>query len=151
LQAKQHMKYIFSLILLFSLSSVSAQTLKQKIENAYSRFENDPQMKYAISSISVLNAETGIVVYAKNQNIGLASASTLKTITAATAYHLLGKDFVWETSLGYNGTISPNGTLTGDVIITGVGDPSLGSDRFDQTRSELILNKWTEAVARTGI
>lgn len=151
MQARQHMKYIFSLILLFSLSSVSAQTLKQKIENAYSRFENDSQMKYAISSISVLNAETGTVVYAKNQNIGLASASTLKTITAATAYHFLGKDFVWETSLGYHGTISPNGTLTGDLIITGVGDPSLGSDRYDQSRSELILNKWTEAIARTGI
>ena len=145
------MKYIFSLFLLLSLSSVSAQTLKQKIENAYSRFENDPQMKYGTSSISVLNAETGTVVYAKNENIGLASASTLKTITAATAYHLLGKDFVWETSLGYNGTISPNGTLSGDVIITGVGDPSLGSDRYDQTKSELILTKWAEAIARSGI
>jgi D-alanyl-D-alanine carboxypeptidase/D-alanyl-D-alanine-endopeptidase (penicillin-binding protein 4) len=145
------MKNIFSFFLLFSVSSLSAQSLKQKIESSYSRFENDLQMKYGTSSICVLNAETGAVVYAKNENIGLASASTLKTITAATAYHLLGKDFVWETSLGYNGTISSNGTLNGDVIITGAGDPSLGSDRYDQTRPELILKKWTEAIARSGI
>ena len=118
---------------------------------AYSRFENDSQMKFGISSISILNAETGAIVYAKNENVGLASASTLKTITAATAYHLLGKDFVWETSLGYNGTISSNGTLNGDVVVTGAGDPSLGSDRYDQTRPELILKKWTEAIARSGI
>jgi len=145
------MKNIFSFLLLLSVSSLSAQSLKQKIESSYSRFENDPQMKYGISSICVLNAETGTVVYAKNENSGLASASTLKTITAATAYHLLGKDFVWETSLGYNGTISLNGTLNGDVIITGGGDPTLGSDRYDQTRPELILKKWAEAIARSGI
>jgi D-alanyl-D-alanine carboxypeptidase/D-alanyl-D-alanine-endopeptidase (penicillin-binding protein 4) len=145
------MKNIFSFWLLLFVSSLSAQSLKQKIEIAYSRFENDSQMKFGISSISILNAETGALVYAKNENVGLASASTLKTITAATAYHLLGKDFVWETSLGYNGTISSNGTLNGDVIITGAGDPSLGSDRYDQTRPELILKKWTEAIARSGI
>ena len=145
------MKNIFSFFLLLFVSSLSAQSLKQKIEMAYSRFENDSQMKFGISSISILNAETGAIVYAKNENVGLASASTLKTITAATAYHLLGKDFVWETSLGYNGTISSNGTLNGDVIITGAGDPSLGSDRYDQTRPELILKKWTEAIARSGI
>ena len=145
------MKNIFSFFLLLFVSSLSAQSLKQKIEMAYSRFENDPQMKFGISSISILNAETGAIVYAKNENVGLASASTLKTITAATAYHLLGKDFIWETSLGYNGTISSNGTLNGDVVITGAGDPSLGSDRYDQTRSELILKKWTEAIARSGI
>ena len=145
------MKNIFSVLLLFFVSSLSAQSLKQKIEMAYSRFENDSQMKFGISSISILNAETGAIVYAKNENVGLASASTLKTITAATAYHLLGKDFVWETSLGYNGTISSNGTLNGDVIITGAGDPSLGSDRYDQTRPELILKRWAEAIARSGI
>ena len=145
------MKNIFSFFLLLFVSSLSAQSLKQKIEMAYSRFENDSQMKFGISSISILNAETGAIVYAKNENVGLASASTLKTITAATAYHLLGKDFIWETSLGYNGTISSNGKLNGDVVITGAGDPSLGSDRYDQTRSELILKKWTEAIARSGI
>lgn len=145
------MKNIFSFFLLLIVSSLSAQSLKQKIEMAYSRFENDSQMKFGTSSISILNAETGAIVYAKNENVGLASASTLKTITAATAYHLLGKDFVWETSLGYNGTISSNGTLNGDVIITGAGDPSLGSDRYDQTRPELILRRWAEAIARSGI
>ena len=79
------MKNIFSFFLLLFVSSLSAQSLKQKIEMAYSHFENDSQMKFGISSISVLNAETGAIVYAKNENVGLASASTLKTITAATA------------------------------------------------------------------
>ena len=145
------MKNFLFLILVFSISSVYAQGLKQKIENAYKTFESDPQMKYASGSLSVLNAETGAVIYSANGNTGLASASTLKTITSATAYHILGKDFTWETTLGYSGSISASGTLNGDIIITGGGDPALGSDRYDQSRSELILKKWADALQRTGI
>lgn len=145
------MKNFLFLILVFSISSAHAQGLKQKIENAYKTFESDPQMKYASSSLSVLNAESGDVIYSANGNTGLASASTLKTITSASAYHILGKDFTWETTLGYSGSISANGTLNGDIIITGGGDPSLGSDRYDQSRSDLILRKWVDALTRTGI
>jgi len=145
------MKNFLFLILVFSIPSAYAQGLKQKIENAYKTFESDPQLKYASSSLSVLNAETGDVIYSANGNTGLASASTLKTITSASAYHILGKDFTWETTLGYSGSISANGTLNGDIIITGGGDPALGSDRYDQSRSELILNKWADALQRTGI
>ncbi len=146
-----NMKNFLFLILIFSIPSVCAQSLKLKIENAYKIFESDPQMKYASSSLSVLNAETGDVIYSANGNTGLASASTLKTITSATAYYILGKDFTWETTLGYSGSISTNGTLNGDIIITGGGDPSLGSDRYEQSRSELILKKWADALARAGI
>jgi len=145
------MKNFLFLILIFSIPSLYAQSLKQKVENAYKTFESDPQMKYASSSLSVLNAETAAVIYSANGNTGLASASTLKTITSASAFHILGKDFTWETTLGYSGSISANGTLNGDIIITGGGDPSLGSERFDQSRSELILKKWADALAKAGI
>jgi len=144
-------KTLFFIILFLSGSSICAQSMKQKIESAFEAFESDSQMKFASSSLSVLNAETGAVIYSVNGNEGLASASTLKAITSATAYYLLGKDFTWETTLGYSGSISANGTLNGDLFITGGGDPSLGSDRFGQSTSELILQKWTDALIRSGI
>lgn len=145
------MKKFLFFVLVFSIASAYSQSLKQKIENAYRTFESDPQMKYAVSSLSVLNAETGDLIYSINGNIGLASASTLKTITSATAYYILGKDYTWETTLGYSGSISANGSLNGDIIITGGGDPTLGSERYNQTRSELILKKWAESLSRAGI
>lgn len=145
------MKNFLFIILTLFISSGSAQSLSQKIENAYNSFENDQQMSHGISSLSVLNAETGKVLFSRNGNTGLATASTLKTITAATAYHLLGKEFSWETALAYNGSISADGTLNGDVIITGGGDPTLGSPRYEQTKEELILKKWYEALSRIGI
>jgi D-alanyl-D-alanine carboxypeptidase/D-alanyl-D-alanine-endopeptidase (penicillin-binding protein 4) len=145
------MKNIFSVLLILFVTASSAQSLQQKIETAYRRFETDQQMSFGISSLTVLNAETGEIVFSKNGDVGLASASTLKTVTSATAYQLLGKDFTWETTLGYNGTISSDGTLNGDIIITGSGDPSLGSDRYDQAKGNIILKRWTDALIRAGI
>src|SRR5690606_9601560 len=129
------MKYVPLTGLFFIASIGYGQLLPQKIESAYTRFESDRQMAYASSSLTVLNAATGEIFFSKNGNTGLAPASTLKTITSSTAYHLLGPDFTWETSLGYNGSVSGDGTLNGDLIVTGTGDPSLGSDRYEESNS----------------
>ncbi|MES2873547.1 MAG: D-alanyl-D-alanine carboxypeptidase/D-alanyl-D-alanine-endopeptidase [Bacteroidota bacterium] len=141
-------------ILLFLISLVTnshAQTLQRKIELAFQRLEKDPQMTYGSASLSVLNAATGEVLFSGNGNTGLAPASTLKTITSVTSYHLLGKDFTWETTLGHTGFVTADGTLNGDLIVTGNGDPSLGSDRYGPTKSTVLLNRWLDAVSRAGI
>ncbi len=145
------MKNLLFLFLILFITQTSAQSLQQKIETVYKRFETDSQLEYGTSSLTVLNAETGQVIFSRNGSTGLAPASTLKTITAATAYHLLGKDFTWETTLGYTGSVSSSGVLDGDVIITGTGDPSLGSERFEQARAETLLKRWTDALTRAGV
>ncbi|HEY0771532.1 MAG TPA: D-alanyl-D-alanine carboxypeptidase/D-alanyl-D-alanine-endopeptidase [Sphingobacteriaceae bacterium] len=145
------MKLRLTLLLSFLTFVCSAQSLTQKIESAYSRFENDPQLKYAVSSLTVLHTVTGEVLFSKNGSVGLASASTLKTVTAATAYHMLKPDFTWQTTLGYTGTISKSGVLNGDVIITGGGDPTLGSWRYDKTKSYEIFNVFVDAIRKAGI
>lgn len=145
------MRNLLSFFLILFISHVSAQPLEQRIANAYKKFASDQQLAFGTASLTVLNGETGQIIFSENGNTGLASASTLKTITSATAYHLLGKDFTWETILGYTGSITEDGTLGGDLIITGSGDPSLGSDRYDQTKSEMLLKRWVDAVTRAGI
>lgn len=146
-----NMKLRITLILCFLAFVSSAQSLKQKIESAYTQFENDPQLKYAVSSLTVLNAETGEVIFSKNGSVGLASASTLKTVTSATAYHMLGRDFTWQTHLGYTGTITHSGVLNGDIIISGGGDPTLGSWRYSKTKSQEIFNTFIDAIKKAGI
>jgi len=131
-------------------STIKAQTLQQKIRNAYSQFEHDPNLQHAVTSLTVLNANTGALVFSKQDNIGLATASTLKTITSAAAYYILGADYVYETKLLYTGSIN-NGVLDGDIVIKGSGDPSLGSDRFDTTKGTVLLAKWTDAIRQAGI
>jgi D-alanyl-D-alanine carboxypeptidase/D-alanyl-D-alanine-endopeptidase (penicillin-binding protein 4) len=142
---------IFIVLSSLIFKSSSAQTIQQKLEKSYTEFEQSEQLKYASTSLTVLNAVTGEVIFSRNPNMGLAPGSTLKVITSATAYHLLGKDFTWQTSIGYNGNISAGGILNGDLILTGGGDPTLGSSRFGQTNESIIINKWLNAIRKAGI
>ena len=146
------MRYLLSLIFLFLSIAVQAQTaLSEKIRQAFELLEKDPQMAYASASLTVLNAETGEVLFSKNGQTGLAPASTFKTVMAATAFHLLGPDFSFETRLAYTGKLLPKGILEGDLLILGGGDPSLGSWRYGKTRTNVVLKNWLEAIRASGI
>ena len=129
---------------------VGAQNRIQNLEKAFNNLLADEQAKHAITSLCVLDANTGKVLFAKNEQIGLATASTLKTITAATAFSILGKDFQFQTTLAYTGNITPDGTLKGNLIISGSGDPTLGSPRY-QNKENAVLTQWVAAIKAAGI
>lgn len=136
---------------LFIAGHINAQTLDAKLQSAFGRLQADSQCRYASMSLTVLDAKTGEKVFVANPNMGLATASTLKTITTITAFNLLGKDFQYQTQFGYNGSINADGTLTGDVIIKGAGDPTLGSWRYENTHEGQILNLMVDALRKAGI
>jgi D-alanyl-D-alanine carboxypeptidase/D-alanyl-D-alanine-endopeptidase (penicillin-binding protein 4) len=142
--------YKISLLLFLLSTNVLAQFPVAKLEQAYQNFANDTQAKYALVSLCVLDAQTGKIIFAKNENIGVATASTLKTITSATAFSVLGKDFKYQTTLAYSGKIV-NGTLQGDLIIVGSGDPTLASWRYEQTKENVVLSQWVNAIKALGI
>lgn len=127
-----------------------AQTTSQKLEKAYALLAADPQAKYALTALCVLDGNTGKPIYTRNADVGMATASTLKTITSATAFSLLGEDFKYETTLAHNGKIE-NGVLTGDLLIVGGGDPTLGSSRYSGHQEKEILTQWTQAIKKAGI
>ncbi|MBC7744496.1 MAG: D-alanyl-D-alanine carboxypeptidase/D-alanyl-D-alanine-endopeptidase [Flavobacterium sp.] len=145
------MRLALTFIYSFFVFNCYSQTFIQKVENAYKAFENDPQLKYATSSLTILDASSGVVVFSKNENTGLAPASTLKTITAATVLQILGADYTWKTTLGYSGVVSSEGMLNGNLILTGGGDPTLGSWRYSGTKPELLMKKWVQAIKENGI
>ena len=59
-----------------------------------------------------------------NAEKGMNPASTMKLVTSLAAIETLGPEYRWKTSLYTNGEIR-NGTLTGDLLIKGTGDPKL--------------------------
>ena len=144
------MKRILLLSFLLICAYADAQPLKQKLTTAFNRLQADAQCKYGTVSLTVLDAKTGEQVYALNPSVGMAPGSTLKTVTTITAFNVLGKDFKYQTPFGYTGTIT-NGTLNGDVILKGTGDPTLGSWRWDNTKDTYILNALVAALKKAGI
>nr|WP_294898669.1 D-alanyl-D-alanine carboxypeptidase/D-alanyl-D-alanine-endopeptidase [uncultured Pedobacter sp.] len=146
------MKKITFLVFLISsiYQTVGAQTLASRLESAYTKFASSQQLKYASVSFSAIDNNTGKPIIYKNENVGLAPASTLKIVTSATALDLLGEDFTFKTSVFYAGEIL-NGTLNGDLIIKGSDDPTLGSERWDKTKKSQILNKILFTLQQKGI
>ncbi|MBB1282891.1 D-alanyl-D-alanine carboxypeptidase/D-alanyl-D-alanine-endopeptidase [Flavisolibacter sp. BT320] len=144
------MRNSFLFLSLFFLLHADAQTVTAKLARAFATFENDPQTKSALSSIYVLDATTGNVVFEKNAQIGVAPASTQKIITAATAYEILGKDFRFETAFGYYGSLK-NGVLDGGLYIKPSGDPTLGSWRWDGTSEKAVIDRLFRAFRQKGI
>ncbi|WP_412465873.1 D-alanyl-D-alanine carboxypeptidase/D-alanyl-D-alanine-endopeptidase [Pedobacter sp. KLB.chiD] len=145
------MKFLKILSLLCCIATLAnAQNRIQNIEKAFNNLLNDEQAKHALVSLCILDANTGKTLYAKNEQIGLATASTLKTITAATAFSILGKDFQYQTTLAYTGTVTTDGVLKGNLMIMGSGDPTLGSWRY-QNKENTILKQWVDAIKVAGI
>lgn len=79
----------------------------------------------------------------------LPPASTLKTFTTASALFTLGENFKYETKINFKGTIKGDIAL-GELIVYASGDPSFGSDRFNETKSEVVLSKISEALKSKG-
>lgn len=134
----------------FSPVVLNAQSVSQKLETVFEKFEKNAQLSNAISSLYVIDAKTGKVVFGKNSQIGLAPASTQKVLTSVTALALLEKNYQYKTTFGYEGTIN-NGTLFGNIIINGAGDPTLGSWRWDGTSENNVISRITQALKSNGI
>ncbi len=144
------MKHIFSFLFILFPSVIFAQTISQKLQIAFTQFEKDPQLANAISSLYVIDAKTGNIVFEKNARVGLAPASTQKIITSVTAFELLKKDFRYETILQAVGEIRDT-VLQGNLFIKGNGDPTFGSNRYSNTKSYQVLNAFVNAVQQKGI
>ncbi len=127
-------KILFLIVVFLLPFHAPAQTITASLHKAFTSFETDEQLSSAISSLYVIEAKTGKLVFEKNGRVGLAPASTQKIITAATAYELLGKEFRYKTEFGYVNNTQQDGPL----FIRGFGDPTLGSFRFADTKPEKI-------------
>ena len=87
------------------------------------------------------------LIYTRNSERLVVPASNMKLLTIGAAADVLGWDYRYETRLEAAGTIA-NGTLTGDLIVVGSGDPSIGSP--DGGHAPLFL-EWADALHRAGI
>ncbi|MCJ8210289.1 D-alanyl-D-alanine carboxypeptidase/D-alanyl-D-alanine-endopeptidase [Mucilaginibacter sp. RS28] len=128
-----------------------AQSLTQNLQSAFTRLQQDAQSTYASVSLTVLDAKTGEVVFTANPNMGLATASTMKTITTITAMNILGPDYRFKTTLGGDGSLGADGTYNGNIIINAGNDPTLASFRWEETKESFVLNEFVNAIKKAGI
>ncbi len=113
---------------------------------------NDPHFSNAIWGVTVQSMATGEYLFRMNDSKSLLPASNFKLFTAAEALSLLGTDFRYTTDLLSTGRILSDGTLRGDLVIRGVGDPTLGSLLFQTDSSQTtIFDAWADSLTAMGI
>ncbi|CUH75358.1 D-alanyl-D-alanine carboxypeptidase / D-alanyl-D-alanine-endopeptidase (penicillin-binding protein 4) [Tropicibacter naphthalenivorans] len=76
---------------------------------------------------SVADMSTGDLLESHNGAVGLPPASVAKSLTACYALQALGPGFQFETQVMATGGVI-DGTVQGDLILIGGGDPTLDSD-----------------------
>ncbi len=141
-------RLLITLFVLIGSGSI-AQTIETTLAVAMKKLQADPQFKHAVLSLYVADAN-GKILFDKNAETGMVPASCQKVITSVTAFEILGKEYRFKTSLAYDGTIT-NGTLNGNVYITGFGDPTLGSWRWNSTKEDAVLKQFVDVIDKAGI
>ena len=95
----------------------------------------------------------GVIVYSLdrrqhlfdlNPQALLVPASTAKLLSVASAYEAVGWNYRFQTTVWATGPIV-DGTLKGDLVVTGSGDPSIASRGFSP------LEAWVTALKELGI
>lgn len=124
--------------------------LREAIEELIDEHELDAVPSYAVT----VTYRDGTEILRRHADKPMLPASTVKLLTAAAAYRLLGPDYRYQTMLYADGPIE-EGTLHGDLFLRGGGDPALASplylEQIADDRPSTPLAPLVDAVTAAGI
>lgn len=145
---------IFPILALAQKDSLAAKQTVQVTSLAELReqlddYFNEPSFNDAFWGVLIKSLKTGEVIYKRNSDKLFSPASDLKLFTTASALQILGPDFAYETNIFRVGDVI-KGTLKGDLIIVGSGDPTI-SNRFNNSSVTKIFKDWADTLKKKGI
>lgn len=128
--------------------AVEMPTARQKLVDEVAKRFDDERFFNAHWGILIESMDTGEVWYEHNADKLFMPASNEKIPTTASALLYLGPDFRYVTRLSTRGEIK-DGTLHGDLVVTGNGDPTLYERFYDS--STQVFSEWAGILKEMGI
>jgi D-alanyl-D-alanine carboxypeptidase/D-alanyl-D-alanine-endopeptidase (penicillin-binding protein 4) len=98
-------------------------------ERANALLECEPSSK-GEWGLLIVDAQTGQILFESNADKYFVPASNMKLFSTALALAKLGPDYRFHTTLETHGALSPEGVLSGDLLLVGRGDPNLSNRKF---------------------
>jgi D-alanyl-D-alanine carboxypeptidase/D-alanyl-D-alanine-endopeptidase (penicillin-binding protein 4) len=97
----------------------------------------------------IQSLDRGDVVFSINPDQLLVPASNAKLLTVAVAAERLGWAFTFETSVRATTAIDPDGTIRGDLVVRGGGDPTPGDlPKLSPALTTIAETLWQQGVRR---
>jgi len=98
----------------------------------------------------IVSLTRGDTLYSANAGDLMLPASTMKLFTSALAFDTFGPEHQFTTAVLRDGAVGPDGTLAGNLVLRGGGDPGL-STRYYKAPAEGPMASLARMVAASGI
>jgi D-alanyl-D-alanine carboxypeptidase/D-alanyl-D-alanine-endopeptidase (penicillin-binding protein 4) len=108
-------------------STLNAANADSKLAQRISQHIAQEKFAAAVWGVKVVSLKDGRTIFERHADKLLIPASNAKLFTAALALDRLGTDFRFRTSLYSSSSITGSGTLRGDLIVYGRGDPTFAA------------------------
>ncbi|HEX2189881.1 MAG TPA: D-alanyl-D-alanine carboxypeptidase/D-alanyl-D-alanine-endopeptidase [Longimicrobiaceae bacterium] len=109
----------------------------------------DTAFRRATWGVLVRSPRTGATLYRRNAERMLVPASNMKVVTGAAALEALGPNWRFRTTVAAGGPVE-GGTLRGDLVVRGSGDPTVGA-RFGGGDARAVFRAWADSLRARGI
>ena len=136
-------RWVFALV---ALVSCSATDLEHRID---ALVESSPAAQQAFVGIHVVDASSGVTLYKRNEDRLFLPASNVKLLTTALVLDRLGSDYRMKTRVLRDDS--------GNLILLGAGDPSLGGRTTPVRRNGVlprsadVLEALADQIVASGI
>jgi serine-type D-Ala-D-Ala carboxypeptidase/endopeptidase (penicillin-binding protein 4) len=139
------------LVLLVPAFAVNVQAnALETIRTKIAQYLKRPGVRAASWGIEILDPATNEVLLAINPDKTFTPASVMKVVTTSAALERLGSDFRFRTGVYTDGELQSDGTLTGNLILVGRGDPNL-TDPYGELIEEPALEELSKKLHDAGI
>ncbi len=139
-------RFTLYIMMAFVISFQLSATLTP--QEAVNRFVANSSLRYASVGVQVISLDSACSIASYRPEQANITASTMKTVVSSAALGLLGPHFRFETPVYLDGELK-NGHFKGNIIIRGIGDPSLGSVFLPNQAN--IVTEIIEALQAHGI
>ena len=135
---------ITTLVALLATFQLIAYTAQEAVD----KFVSHSSLRYASVGVQVIDLDSAMSIASYRPDQANITASTMKTVVSSAALGLMGPHFRFETPVYLDGEVK-DGHFKGDIVIRGMGDPTLGSIFLPQQAN--IVEEILDALRARGI
>ena len=144
------LRFFVTMLLMVAIGAMlqARDITPQRTQKAIDRFVDDSLMRHGSVGVIVVDVKSGKTLGVRNEHMACITASTMKTVTSSAALEMLGADYTFQTPVYLDGEIHGS-SLRGNLVVVGVGDPTLGSVYFKENLD--IVSEIVDKLHKQGI